>query len=219
MTRPFADEPVWVPVHNVLICDARPWIRQALTRMARHIHTAANVDFVTDGTALLAAYAAKPADLVLIGLPSGTPDGTAATHRLLTRHPLANVIVYGSPRDTALLTAAVASGAHGFLLWTADQSPQPPTPTGSPPPHQPVRTQPDTGAPRLRTEIWPDPPTERELQVLRGISRGQTNREIGRDLFLSVDTVKTHTSRLFRRLGANDRGHAVALGMRNGLVS
>jgi DNA-binding NarL/FixJ family response regulator len=219
VTRPFADEPVWVPVHNVLICDGRLGIRQALTRMARHIHTAANVDFVTDGSALLAAYAAKPADLVLIGLSPGTPDGTAATNRLLTRYPLANVIVYGSARDTALLTAAVAHGAHGFLLWTADQWPQPPTPTSSPPPHQPVRTQPAAGAPRLRSDIWPDPPTERELQVLRGISRGQTNREIGRDLFLSVDTVKTNASRLFRRLGANDRGHAVALAMRNGLVT
>jgi len=129
VTRPFADEPVWVPVHNVLICDARPGIRQALTRMARHIHTAANVDYVADECALLAAYAAKPADLVLIGLPPGAPDGTEATNRLLTQHPLANVIVYGSPRDTALLTAAVASGAHGFLLWTADHGrnhPRPP---------------------------------------------------------------------------------------------
>ena len=219
MKRPFADEPVWMPVHNILICDARPGIRQAVTRMARHIHTAANVDFVTDGYALLAAYAAKPADLVLIGLPPGTPDGTAAIKRLLNRHPLANVIAYGSVRDTALLTAAVAGGAHGFLLWTADQWPPPPTPTSSRPPQQPVRTQPAAGAPRRRTDIWPDPPTERELQVLRGISRGQTNREIGSDLFLSVDTVKTHASRLFRRLGANDRGHAVALGMRNGLVT
>jgi len=217
--RPFADEPVWMPVHNILICDARPGIRQAVTRMARHIHTAANVDFVTDGSTLLAAYAAKPADLVLIGLPPGTPDGTAALNRLLTQHPQANVIAYGSVRDTALLTAAVAGGAHGFLLWTADQWPPPPTPTSSRPPQQPVRTQPAAGAPRRRTDIWPDPPTERELQVLRGISRGQTNREIGRDLFLSVDTVKTHASRLFRRLGAHDRGHAVALGMRNGPVT
>src|SRR5664279_5406059 len=124
-----------MPVHNILICDARLGIRQALTRMARRIHTAANVDFVSDGCALLVAYAAKPADLVLIGLPPGTPDGTAAVSRLVAQHPLANVIVYGSVRDTALLTAAVAGGAHGFLLWTADQWSQPPTPTSSRPPH------------------------------------------------------------------------------------
>jgi DNA-binding NarL/FixJ family response regulator len=61
--------------------------------------------------------------------------------------------------------------------------------------------------------------TERELQVLRGMADGKSNAEIGRDLFVSEDTVKTHARRLFRKLGARDRAHAVAAGFRTGLVS
>ena len=60
--------------------------------------------------------------------------------------------------------------------------------------------------------------TERELQVLRGMSDGKSNAEIGRELFVSEDTVKTHARRLFRKLGARDRAHAVAAGFRAGLV-
>ena len=60
--------------------------------------------------------------------------------------------------------------------------------------------------------------TERELQVLRGMAEGKSNAEIGRDLFVSEDTVKTHARRLFRKLGARDRAHAVASGFRMGLV-
>ncbi|HEX8630501.1 MAG TPA: response regulator transcription factor [Catenuloplanes sp.] len=61
--------------------------------------------------------------------------------------------------------------------------------------------------------------TERELQVLRGMADGKSNAEIGRDLFVSEDTVKTHARRLFRKLGARDRAHAVAAGFRTGLVA
>jgi DNA-binding NarL/FixJ family response regulator len=66
----------------------------------------------------------------------------------------------------------------------------------------------------------PRPPalTERELQVLRGMADGKSNAEIGRELFVSEDTVKTHARRLFRKLGARDRAHAVASGFRTGLV-
>jgi DNA-binding NarL/FixJ family response regulator len=60
--------------------------------------------------------------------------------------------------------------------------------------------------------------TERELQVLRGMADGKSNAEIGRELFVSEDTVKTHARRLFRKLGARDRAHAVAAGFRAGLV-
>jgi DNA-binding CsgD family transcriptional regulator len=68
---------------------------------------------------------------------------------------------------------------------------------------------PDSGRPVL---------TERELEVLAGMGEGRSNATIGRSLFLSEDTVKTHARRLFRKLGAVDRAHAVALGYRWGLV-
>jgi DNA-binding NarL/FixJ family response regulator len=72
-------------------------------------------------------------------------------------------------------------------------------------------------SPRLpapRTEL-----TERELQVLRGMSEGKSNSEIGRSLYLSEDTIKTHARRLFRKLEVGDRAHAVASCFRMGLVS
>jgi DNA-binding NarL/FixJ family response regulator len=60
--------------------------------------------------------------------------------------------------------------------------------------------------------------TERERQVLDGMAAGKSNGEIGRELYLSEDTVKTHARRLFRKLGAADRAQAVALGFRWGFV-
>lgn len=60
--------------------------------------------------------------------------------------------------------------------------------------------------------------TERELQVLKGMAEGKSNAEIGRELFVSEDTVKTHARRLFRKLRARDRAHAVAVGFRSGAL-
>jgi DNA-binding NarL/FixJ family response regulator len=87
----------------------------------------------------------------------------------------------------------------------------------------PLRTA--TAVPHQRGDGVAEPPrrrvdlTERELQVLRGMAEGKSNAEIGRDLYVSEDTVKTHARRLFRKLGARDRAHAVASAFRAGLVS
>jgi DNA-binding NarL/FixJ family response regulator len=55
--------------------------------------------------------------------------------------------------------------------------------------------------------------------VLRGMSQGKSNGQIGRELYLSEDTIKTHARRLFRKLGATDRAQAVAYGFRRNLLS
>jgi two-component system nitrate/nitrite response regulator NarL len=62
------------------------------------------------------------------------------------------------------------------------------------------------------------PLTTREIEVLTGMSHGRSNAQIGAELYLSEDTVKTHARRLFRKLGANDRAQAVAIGLRRGLI-
>ncbi|RBY76374.1 DNA-binding response regulator [Geodermatophilus sp. TF02-6] len=59
----------------------------------------------------------------------------------------------------------------------------------------------------------------REMQVLTGMSQGKSNAQIGRELYLSEDTIKTHARRLFRKLGAKDRAEAVATGFRRGMMS
>lgn len=60
--------------------------------------------------------------------------------------------------------------------------------------------------------------TEREMQVLTFISKGLSNPDIGKCLFLSEDTIKTHCRRLFRKLQVHDRAHAVAVGYERGLL-
>jgi DNA-binding CsgD family transcriptional regulator len=61
--------------------------------------------------------------------------------------------------------------------------------------------------------------TARELEMLQLISEGLTNREIGRRLSLSEETVKVHIRHLFARLQARSRAHAVAIGFRRGIVA
>ena len=62
------------------------------------------------------------------------------------------------------------------------------------------------------------PPTARELEVLQHIADGLANREIGTKLFLSEETVKSHVRHLLAKLNARSRAHAVAVGLRRGLI-
>ena len=61
-------------------------------------------------------------------------------------------------------------------------------------------------------------PTMREIEVLQLVSDGLVNREIGERLFLSEETVKSHVRHLLAKLQARSRAHAVAVGLRRGLI-
>jgi len=197
-------------VNRVLVCDEREAARTALTSIvAQAIPTVRDVDSSTNATDLIAQYARMPADLVLIALRKGRPGGAAAIDQLFTAYPDAPVIVFGSVDDTADIAAAIARGARGFLSWDANNT------AASPARQRPANISRLSPAyPKMAAGL-----TERELQILRGMTRGLSNGEIGRKLFLSEDTVKTHARRLFQKLGAYDRAHAVGLGLRNGLVA
>lgn len=60
--------------------------------------------------------------------------------------------------------------------------------------------------------------SERELSILWRVAAGGTNREIGKDLYIEVNTVKSHVSRICTKLGARGRSHAVALAFRKGIL-
>ncbi|MDQ3542984.1 MAG: response regulator transcription factor, partial [Actinomycetota bacterium] len=65
---------------------------------------------------------------------------------------------------------------------------------------------------------WVDTLTERETEVLRLMSRGLSNVEIAKDLFLGEATIKTHVGRVLAKLGARDRVQAVVMAYESGLV-
>ena len=60
--------------------------------------------------------------------------------------------------------------------------------------------------------------TAHELDILRMVAAGATNRQVAQHLYISVDTVKSHLEAIYRTLGVSDRAHAVAVAMRKGLL-
>ena len=60
--------------------------------------------------------------------------------------------------------------------------------------------------------------TEREIEVLRHIAKGNRNREIGERLFISEETVKVHLKHMMKKLSASDRTQAVAIAVRRGII-
>jgi DNA-binding NarL/FixJ family response regulator len=152
-------------------------------------------------------YSRTPADVVLVGTQRAVPAGVNAVRGLVAAYPEATVIVFGSPDDADSIAAAILGGAQGFLRW--DTAHPGVVSTVTPPVTSTAVRAPDRGV-QL---------TERELQVLTGMSKGHSNGQIGRELFLAEDTVKTHARRLFRKLGVVDRAEAVAHGFRRRLVT
>ena len=193
----------------VLICDERPAARRELAKQLTSGAARCGITTTGSGPGIIHELAAAPACVVMIAVHDGGV-GTAALNLLLDRYPGSRAIVYGGWQDCDPLAAAMARGASGLMIWDI----------GLRPPHRLAGARGNQHRPVDKTKPgWPDPPlTKREMQILQGMSKGQPNNAIGRELFISEDTVKTHARRLFNKIGAVDRAHAVALGLRTGLL-
>jgi DNA-binding NarL/FixJ family response regulator len=201
-------------VTTVCVCDDSPLARESLRRVVATVPGVDRVSAAASGEEMLARFSVERPDLVLVDVRMPGIGGVEAARRLLSLHPQAAVLMLTMAEDTDGVARAVSHGARGYLRKDATREELSTTV---------VQALADPGRPALparRPEGRSEPPalSERELQVLGGMSRGRSNAEIGRELYLSEDTVKTHARRLFRKLGASDRAHAVALGFRWGLV-
>lgn len=207
---------------TVLICDDHRIVREGLRQFVAAVPGVDKVETAASGEEVLARYPHEHPDLVLMDVRMPGLGGLEATRRLVTQFPEAKVIMLTAADDRDQVAAAVSSGARGYLLKDVS--------------HEELCAAVahaldgmDLVEPSLRRALTSRDVnragpaqaqlTERELQVLRGMSQGKSNSAIGRELYLSEDTVKTHARRLFRKLGVNDRAQAVALGFRRGLVS
>lgn len=200
-------------VVRILIVDDHPTIRSGLKTI---LTTDSRMEVVGEAGSALAGVAAlekaKP-DIVLLDL--GLPDvrGVGAVRTLLEAGAQ-KILVLSGAGSAELVRECLQAGAQGFLLKTAPEAAL----CGAI--HRIVggeRVVDDS----LIGALFEAPPaglTPRELEVLRAVADGCTNRQVASRLGVSEDTIKTHLSRAMEKLGAADRTHAIAILLRRGLL-
>lgn len=201
---------------TLLVCDDSPLAREGLRRAVATISGVDRVAVAGSGEEAVARWANEQPDLALMDVRMPGIGGLEAARRILMGTPHAAIIMMTMAEDIEGVARAVNGGARGYLVKDASREELT---------AMVAQALADATNRRVTSRVrGADAPggapalTERETQVLRGMSRGRSNCEIGKELYLSEDTVKTHARRLFRKLGAADRAQAVALGFRWGLV-
>lgn len=195
-----------------MVCDDSPNVRATMRRCLSSIPGVEGVSATASGEELLARYPVERPQIVFLDVQMPGMGGVEALRRLLEEDPRSLVVMMTTGEAPHAVAEAVGGGACGYLA--KDASPQEIAAVLSTLVGRSVRPE----IPAQRENSGPAL-TQREQQVLRGMSEGRSNAQIGKDLFLSEDTVKTHARRLFRKLTVSDRGHAVAEGLRRGLIS
>jgi DNA-binding NarL/FixJ family response regulator len=201
---------------TVLICDDHRLVREGLSRSVQGVPGVDRVDTAASGEEVLARWPRERQDLVLMDVHMPGLGGVEAARRLVAAYPNANVVMLTGAADREAVATAISGGARGFLHKDVSREELCAAVANALATAELVADDDPLLAPRQQ----PQGPelTEREMQVLRGMAAGKSNAQIGRDLYLSEDTIKTHARRLFRKMRVNDRAQAVASGFRAGLV-
>jgi DNA-binding NarL/FixJ family response regulator len=213
-----ADSSGGVPI-RLLIVDDHPVVRDGLQGMF-----AGDPDFdvvgeaVNGREALSKAEAFNP-DVVLMDLRMPEMDGVSAIRLMAERGLDVKVLVLTTYDTEGDVLPAIEAGATGYVLkdtprhelYRAVRAAAAGEAVLSPPVARRLMGQ--------MREGGREAPSEREMEVLRLVAGGATNRHLAARLFISEATVKTHLLHLFAKLGVNDRAAAVAAAYEQGLLT
>ena len=202
-------------VTRVLILADAPVLRRGLIGMVNE--TAGLQAVGSPGEprrALTLAETARP-DAVIVELGGGRGETLNACRDLRRRYPQIAIVALATSEDPGVVNEALAAGVRGYLLMNTS-----PTLLGwavlaaraGRTVVDPQIRRGEAGTEPVSRELTPEVPlTRRESDVLDELIQGQSNRAIGKNLFISEDTVKSHVKAILRKLGARDRAHAVSL--------
>ena len=220
------DEPT--PV-RVLVVDDQALFREALATLLSVREEVEVVGEARDGREALRMIAETRPDVVLMDLRMPVLDGVAATRRLRVEHPEVQVIALTTFDDDEDVFAALRAGAVGYLLkdvasgrlvealQAAARGESVLEPSVAAKVVARVAQLDDPEAPPQPQPLVV-PLTERELDVLRLLAEGRSNREIAAELFLAEGTVKNHVTNVLVKLEARDRTQAALRARALGLV-
>ncbi|MGW3998429.1 response regulator [Amycolatopsis sp. NPDC004772] len=203
---------------RVLLVDDQALFREALATLLATHEGIAVVGEAGNGDEALRSAAALTPDVVLMDLRMPVLDGVAATRRLRVEQPGTRVIALTTFDDDEDVFAALRAGAVGYLLkdvssaslveavLAAARGESVLQPSVAAKVVARFAQLPDAPEPRPQPLVVPL--SSRELDVLRLLADGRSNREIATTLFLAEGTVKNHVTNVLGKLGARDRTQA-----------
>jgi len=200
---------------KILTVDDHPILREGIASIIQGEKDMVVVGEASNGREAIEVFRSKRPDVTLMDLQMPSLNGIDAIATIRQEHPQARIIVLTTYEGDVLARRALKAGATGYLLKDM------------------IRTElleairavhlgrkyiPQKIAAELVDHYAEDDLSEREIEVLREVARGTSNKIIASHLSISEATVKAHMKNILLKLGASDRTHAVNIATTRGFL-
>ena len=201
---------------RLLTVDDHPVFRDGIASI---IHTQPDMLLVAEGQNGLEGieqYRLHRPDVVIMDVQMPDMDGIDATERICRDFPEARIIVLTTYKGDVRASKALKAGAWGYLLKNAVRKQLIDSIRAV---HAGKRTILSEVAMELTEHASDESLSVREIDILRRVASGSANKEIAQQCEISEETVKSHMTNILGKLGAKDRTHAVAIGLKRGIIT
>lgn len=200
---------------RILTVDDHPLLRKGIAALVNGEPDLKLVAEAANGEEAIEAFRSHRPDVTLMDLQMPGMDGIGAIGRIRDEFPNAHIIVLTTYTGDIQVLRALRAGARAYLLKGHVHKELLETIRAV---HGGQRRIPPDIAAELAEHAMDDELTEREIGVLRLVAAGNANKQIADQLSIGEATVKSHVSSILSKLGANDRSHAVTIGLKRGII-
>lgn len=200
---------------RVLSIDDHPLLREGIAATLAGQPDIQLVGEAANARAGIEQFRLTRPDVTLMDLQMPDMHGIDAIRIIRGEFPEARILVLTTFQGDAQITGALRAGACGFLLKDTMRKALRDSIRAA---HAGRRVIPPEVATMLAEHLTDESLSLREIDVLRGVARGNANKRIAADLGISEDTVKAHMKNILAKLDANDRTHAVVTAVKRGII-
>jgi DNA-binding NarL/FixJ family response regulator len=199
---------------RIMIVDDHPMVREGLAGILERQEMVI-VGVAATGRQAIEMFAQHLPDILLLDLRLPDQSGIKVMRKILADRPDAKIIFLSSSQGDASIFDAISNGASGYLVKGIDGTT---LVQGIRRVWAGGRCLSPEAAEKLSQHVASKKLSEREIEVLQLISKGNSNKEIARLLFVTEDTIKMHVKKILVKLPANDRTQAVVIAIQRGLL-
>lgn len=200
---------------RILTVDDHPLLRKGIAALVNGEPDLKLVAEASNGNEAIDAFRSHRPDVTLMDLQMPEVDGIDAIDRIRREFPEARIIVLTTYSGDTQVLRALRAGARGYILKGHVHKELLDAIRAV---HAGQKRIPPEIAAELANHATDDALTEREIDVLKLVATGNANKQIADQLSIGEATVKSHVSNILSKLGANDRSHAVTIGLKRGII-